>query len=58
MNWKTHDRQYLLYHSFEPLSKLMNCFETPAVQLYAIWAILHVCSKNGKLLKPLYRFLI
>ena len=34
--------------SFNPFFPLLECFHTPGVQLWAAWAMQHVCSKNGK----------
>ena len=35
------------YRSFSPFFPLLSHFEHE-VQLWAVWAILHVCTKNGK----------
>lgn len=34
--------------SFNPFFPLLECFHTPGVQLWAAWAMQHVCSKNGE----------
>ena len=36
------------YRSFSPFFPLLSHYEHE-VQLWACWAILHVCTKNGKL---------
>jgi len=36
------------YRSFAPFFHLILCFEAPQVQLWALWAIQHVCSRNAK----------
>lgn len=36
-----------LLRSFNPFFPLLECFHTPGVQLWAAWAMQHVCSKNG-----------
>uniref|UniRef100_A0A8C8IBD3 Protein zer-1 homolog-like C-terminal domain-containing protein n=1 Tax=Oncorhynchus tshawytscha TaxID=74940 RepID=A0A8C8IBD3_ONCTS len=33
--------------SFNPFFPLLECFHTPGVQLWAAWAMQHVCSKNA-----------
>ena len=35
------------YRSFSPFFSLLRCFDLPAVQLWSVWAMEHVCSKNG-----------
>nr|XP_029132003.1 protein zer-1 homolog [Labrus bergylta] len=35
------------YRSFNPFFPLLECFHTPGVQLWAAWAMQHVCSKNA-----------
>lgn len=40
---------HLFYsRSFNPFFPLLECFHTPGVQLWAAWAMQHVCSKNGE----------
>lgn len=36
------------YRSFNPFIPLLRAADMPAVQLWAVWAILHVCTKNGQ----------
>lgn len=38
----------LVFRSFNPFFPLLECFQTPGVQLWAAWAMQHVCSKNGE----------
>lgn len=38
----------LICRSFNPFFPLLRCFDCPAVQLWAVWAIQHVCTKNSK----------
>ena len=42
------DFVFVFCRSFKPFFPLLNCHDAPAVQLWAVWAILHVCTKNGK----------
>jgi hypothetical protein len=37
-----------VYYSYQQILPLLDCFELPAVQFYAIWTIYHLCSKNRK----------
>jgi Zyg-11 family protein len=48
LNWKTPELEMVAYRSFSPFLPLLECYETPEVQLWAVWAIHHVCSKNPK----------
>lgn len=54
LSWKTPDIEMVAYRSFLPFLQLLNCFEAPAVQLWATWAIHHVCSKNRKFKSQFY----
>uniref|UniRef100_A0A672ZVA2 Zyg-11 homolog (C. elegans) n=1 Tax=Sphaeramia orbicularis TaxID=375764 RepID=A0A672ZVA2_9TELE len=38
---------FLSCRSFNPFFPLLECFHTPGVQLWAAWAMQHVCSKNA-----------
>ena len=53
LGWKTPEAEMVAYRSFVPFLPLLSCFDAPAVQLWAIWAIHHVCSKNRKCEKGL-----
>ncbi len=35
------------YRSFAPFFPLLGSWDIPGVQLWAVWAIRHVCSKNA-----------
>lgn len=45
--WVPPEGEMVAYRSFQPFFGLLNSIETPQVQLWAAWAILHVCTKNG-----------
>lgn len=47
-NWKTPQSEMVAYRSFHPFFPLLECEEDYAVQLWAVWAIHHVCTKNRK----------
>ena len=47
MEWNSPESEMVAYRSFSPFFHLILCYEAPQVQLWALWAILHVCSKNG-----------
>ncbi|KAK0177397.1 hypothetical protein PV328_001455 [Microctonus aethiopoides] len=47
-NWKTPHGEMVAYRSFHPFFSLLKCTEAYPVQLWAVWAIHHVCSKNPK----------
>lgn len=49
MEWSSPESEMVAYRSFSPFFHLILCYEAPQVQLWALWAILHVCSKNGNL---------
>lgn len=46
--WVPPEGEMVAYRSFQPFIGLLNSTDTPQVQLWAAWAILHVCTKNGK----------
>uniref|UniRef100_A0A8C7XJM2 Zyg-11 family member, cell cycle regulator n=1 Tax=Oryzias sinensis TaxID=183150 RepID=A0A8C7XJM2_9TELE len=48
MKWPTPECEMVAYRSFNPFFPLLECFHTPGVQLWAAWAMQHVCSKNGE----------
>ncbi len=45
-NWKIHEEEMVIYDSFLHYLQLINCFELPAVQLFAVWDIHRLCEKN------------
>ncbi|XP_061894463.1 protein zyg-11 homolog isoform X1 [Entelurus aequoreus] len=47
MEWHAPDCEMVAYRSFNPFFPLLECFHTPGVQLWAAWAMQHVCSKNA-----------
>lgn len=53
MEWEQPQSEMVAYRSFSPFFPLLDCFDTPPVQLWAVWAIQHVCTKNGDRYCPL-----
>ncbi|XP_025110002.1 protein zyg-11 homolog B-like [Pomacea canaliculata] len=51
--WEQPQGEMVAYRSFSPFFPLLDCFDTPSVQLWAVWAIQHVCTKNGDRYCPL-----
>uniref|UniRef100_A0A8C8M0M7 Protein zer-1 homolog-like C-terminal domain-containing protein n=1 Tax=Oncorhynchus tshawytscha TaxID=74940 RepID=A0A8C8M0M7_ONCTS len=47
LKWPTPVCEMVAYRSFNPFFPLLECFHTPGVQLWAAWAMQHVCSKNA-----------
>ncbi|KAF7993187.1 hypothetical protein HCN44_006247 [Aphidius gifuensis] len=47
-NWKTPQGEMVAYRSFQPFFPLLKCSDAYPVQLWAVWAIHHVCTKNPK----------
>uniref|UniRef100_A0A665UR77 Zyg-11 family member B, cell cycle regulator n=1 Tax=Echeneis naucrates TaxID=173247 RepID=A0A665UR77_ECHNA len=47
MKWPPPECEMVAYRSFNPFFPLLECFHTPGVQLWAAWAMQHVCSKNA-----------
>ncbi|BFY99650.1 hypothetical protein BsWGS_02689 [Bradybaena similaris] len=46
-SWDQPKAEMVAYRSFSPFFPLLQSHDTP-IQLWAVWAIHHVCSKNGK----------
>uniref|UniRef100_A0A671NLC5 Protein zyg-11 homolog n=1 Tax=Sinocyclocheilus anshuiensis TaxID=1608454 RepID=A0A671NLC5_9TELE len=46
LKWPSPECEMVAYRSFNPFFPLLECFQTPGVQLWAAWAMQHVCSKN------------
>ncbi|CAF1482185.1 unnamed protein product, partial [Didymodactylos carnosus] len=44
--WRNPDTSMVTYRSFKPFLPLLKC-QISAVQLWAVWAIYHVCSTDG-----------
>uniref|UniRef100_A0A8C2IA40 Zyg-11 homolog (C. elegans) n=1 Tax=Cyprinus carpio TaxID=7962 RepID=A0A8C2IA40_CYPCA len=49
LKWPTPECEMVAYRSFNPFFPLLECFQAPGVQLWAAWAMQHVCSKNGEI---------
>ncbi|MCJ8743585.1 hypothetical protein PDJAM_G00095790 [Pangasius djambal] len=47
LKWPIPQCEMVAYRSFNPFFPLLECFQTPGVQLWAAWAMQHVCSKNA-----------
>lgn len=47
-HWQTPQGEMVAYRSFQPFFPLLRCSEAYPVQLWAVWAIHHVCTKNRK----------
>lgn len=47
LKWPTPECEMVAYRSFNPFFPLLEGFHTPGVQLWAAWAMQHVCSKNA-----------
>lgn len=47
-NWQTPTGEMVAYRSFQPFFPLLRCADAHPVQLWAVWAIHHVCTKNRK----------
>ncbi|KAM3876149.1 protein zyg-11 homolog [Diretmus argenteus] len=47
LKWPPPECEMVAYRSFNPFFPLLECFHTPGVQLWAAWAMQHVCSKNA-----------
>lgn len=47
-HWQTPQGEMVAYRSFQPFFPLLRCFDAYPVQLWAVWAIHHVCTKNPK----------
>ncbi|KAK7864900.1 hypothetical protein R5R35_001989 [Gryllus longicercus] len=52
-HWETPDGEMVAYRSFHPFFPLLTCHEAFQVQLWAVWAIQHVCTKNAKRYCPM-----
>ncbi len=48
LKWQQPETEMVAYRSFSPFFPLLSDNEHE-VQLWAVWAILHVCTKNGKI---------
>ncbi|XP_076353569.1 protein zyg-11 homolog B-like [Tachypleus tridentatus] len=52
-HWQQPDGEMVAYRSFHPFFPLLTCIQSFEVQLWAVWAIHHVCSKNPKRYCPM-----
>ncbi|XP_055931857.1 protein zyg-11 homolog B-like [Argiope bruennichi] len=48
MSWDVPASEMVAYRSFNPFYPLFRCFKAYQVQLWAAWAVHHVCLKNPK----------
>lgn len=46
--WQSPHGEMVAYRSFQPFFPLLKCSHAYPVQLWAVWAIYHVCAKNRK----------
>lgn len=44
--WQNPEGEMVAYRSFSPFFPLLTCYSIGEVQLWSVWAIHHVCSKN------------
>ncbi|KAL9951589.1 hypothetical protein ACROYT_G044273 [Oculina patagonica] len=51
-SWELPAEELVAYRSFNPFLPLLHC-SMPAVQMWALWGIHHVCSRNGPRYIPL-----
>uniref|UniRef100_A0A1B6DCA2 Uncharacterized protein n=1 Tax=Clastoptera arizonana TaxID=38151 RepID=A0A1B6DCA2_9HEMI len=51
--WKPPEGEMVAYRSFHPFISLLTCTAAPQVQLWAVWAIHHVCTKNAQRYCPM-----
>lgn len=49
MEWEVPESEMVAYRSFKPFFPLLGLEMDSQVQLWAVWAIHHVCTKNRKL---------
>ena len=48
MKWKMNVPEMVAYRSFRPFYPLMAENQPMSVQLWAVWALHHVCCNKGK----------
>ncbi|KAL1117386.1 hypothetical protein AAG570_004712 [Ranatra chinensis] len=51
--WDPPEGEMVAYRSFYPFISLLACNDAPQVQLWAVWAIHHVCTKNPQRYCPM-----
>ena len=49
-DWGVPEHPMVAYRCFKPFVSLLQTESPPAVQYWALWAIHHVCVKDGKIL--------
>ena len=47
LGWEQPCSEMVAYRSFNPFIELLSCSD-PEVQLWAVWAMEHVCKRNGE----------
>ena len=55
--WVEPEGEMVAYRSFCPFFPLLQRFDLPQIQLWAVWAMRHVCIKSSKLCSPLYTYI-
>ncbi|XP_013407895.1 protein zyg-11 homolog B [Lingula anatina] len=53
--WSQPNNEMVAYRSFHPFFPLLQCGSPSEVQLWAVWAIHHVCSKNASRYCPMLK---
>jgi Zyg-11 family protein len=53
LSWDKTEDMTTVYNSLQSFIPLLNCFESPAIQLYAVWALNYSYSKDRK--KTIYK---
>ncbi|XP_063962659.1 protein zyg-11 homolog B-like isoform X1 [Lytechinus pictus] len=53
LKWKNPAGEMVAYRSFSPFFPLLKCYEIPEVQLWSVWAMQHVCTKNASRYCPM-----
>ena len=48
LNWEQPKEEMVAYRSFEPFVPLLMSHEKHPVQLWAVWALHHVTTRNSK----------
>lgn len=51
--WETPEGEMVAYRSFNPFFPLLSCQDSYEVQLWAAWAMQHVCNRNYKRYCPM-----
>jgi len=48
LSWDKTEKITTVYNSLQSFIPLLNCFQFPAIQLYAVWALNYFYSKDRK----------